>query len=379
MTRQFRRWGILFVVTVLLGLAEGGLIAHTLLYKYGTVPIRSVLAGAPIVGVLLYWWANTLEELLSMISILTIVAGVSTIAAYVTPLFVLPDPSVPEQNVLLLNALNRTFLHLGLSTVLVVFGALATAVAYREELLPDSWLEYRGRPNVRIALVTIAIMLAAVTLTVPLLQNYASAVGQQDIEASVDRICYLPSEDTVYVSIAVPNNMAGQLWIESYLFEITWGEDGRVAHRGFPDEPIPSRETGYVNARATIDENVSGPIETPTRVEISGFVYTSAFNDYNIRIDVPTTEVTVRKCGNDTVSNDSVVETHAVEGPGRDSWEKSRPLKIARTVTPFARQTASRLLTVPRRGRPSSIAASPYRTSGDGLGGAMVTGPVGRS
>jgi len=177
---------MLLVVAILLGLSEGGLIAYTLLYKYGTVPIRSVLVAAPIVGVVLYWWANTLEELLSMISALTIVAGVSTIVVYATPLYVLPDPSVAEQNVLLLDALNRTFLHLGLSTVLVVFGALGTAIAYRESLLPDRWLENRGRPNAGIALITVAIVLVAGILAVPMIQNYASAVDQQGVEASVD-------------------------------------------------------------------------------------------------------------------------------------------------------------------------------------------------
>jgi hypothetical protein len=350
MIQKFRRWGILLVVSILLGLSEGGLIAYTLLYKYGTLPIRTVLAAAPIVGVVLYWWANTLEELLSMISALTIVAGVSTIVAYSTPLFVLPDPSVAEQNVLLLDALNRTFLHLGLSTVLVVFGALATAIAYREALLPDSWLEQRGRPNAGIALVTVAIVLVAGTLAVPMLQNYASAVGQQDVEASVDRICYLPSEDTIYVSIAVPNNMGGQLWIDSYLFEVTWGEDGRVAPRGFPDEPIPPRETGYVNAWATIDENVSEPIATPTRVEISGFIYTYAFNDYAIRIDVPPTDVTVRECGNDTVPNESVVETESLERPVRDSQDRTPAGETSENVRPATRQPI-----VDRRSTPSAV------------------------
>jgi len=147
MKRRLARWGLLFVVAVLLGTAVGGLLSHTLLYKYASLPFRWLVLASPVVGVLLYWWVDSLEELLGTMSVLIVVAGITTLLAYATPLFLLPSPTVAEQNVLLLDALNRTFMHLGLAAVLVVLGVLVAAVGYRERLVPDRWHEVRGRPN----------------------------------------------------------------------------------------------------------------------------------------------------------------------------------------------------------------------------------------
>lgn len=305
MKRRLTRWGLLFVVAFLLGAAVGGLLSHTLLYKYASLPFRWLVLASPAVGVLLYWWVDSLEELLGTMSVLIVVAGITTLLAFATPLFLLPSPTVAEQNVLLLDALNRTFMHLGLAAVLVVLGVLVAAVGYRERLVPDRWHGTRGQPNAVLVMLTVTILVIAGVFALPLVRNYGSAVDQRDVEPTVDRACYFPEEETVYVSIAVPNRLADQLWIDSYLLQIEGPWEKPVALRGFPHDPIPPDETGYVEAWVEVDGNVSSAMETPVQVELSGYIYTKAFNEYSTRLDVPPTEVTVRQCGNESVGTGS--------------------------------------------------------------------------
>lgn len=288
-------------VAVLLGVAVGGLLSQTLLYKYGSLPIRWVVLFTPVVGAVLYWWTDVLEELLSAVSVSIIVAGLTTVLAYATPLFVIRSPSVAEQNVLLLDAINRTFLYLGLTAVLLVIGSVVAAFAYRERLVPDRLLENRGRPSAALVLLTVGIVVIAGTLAVPLVRNYGSAAEQREVEPSVDRVCHFPEEGTIYVSIAVQNRLTDRLWIDSYLLQVSGLEPEPIALRGFPHAPIGSGETGYVEAWIDVDENLSSALAGPAEVEISGYIYTEAFNDFSVRLDVSATEVVIDRCGNESV------------------------------------------------------------------------------
>lgn len=309
MKRRLDRWGVLFLVSLLLGVAVGGLLSQALLFEYGVVPVRWLLLATPVVGAVLYWWTDRLEELLSTISVSIVIAGLTTLLAFLTPLFVVRTSTVAEQNILLLNALSRTFLHLGLAAVLVVVGVVVTAVAYRERLVPDRLFEHRGEPSAILVVLTVMIVMVAGTLAVPLVRNYGSAVEQRGVDPSVDRVCYFPEEDTIYVSIGVPNRLTDRMWIDSYLFQIRGVGPKPIALRGFPNEPIPAGETGTVGAWIEVDNNVSAALEDPARAEISGYIYAEAFNDFSTRLDLPTTAVTIDQCGNETGGTGAKNET----------------------------------------------------------------------
>ncbi|MFQ3294118.1 MAG: hypothetical protein ACI9PP_000869 [Halobacteriales archaeon] len=58
MRRGLARWGLLFAVAVLLGVAMGGFLSHSLLNEYGSIPIRWVMPFTPVVRAVLYWWTD---------------------------------------------------------------------------------------------------------------------------------------------------------------------------------------------------------------------------------------------------------------------------------------------------------------------------------
>ncbi|MDY6818339.1 MAG: hypothetical protein SVG88_06720 [Halobacteriales archaeon] len=291
-----RQWIALPLVAVLLGTTVGGLLAHTLLYQYGSLPVPYLVGVSPLVGLLLYWWTDSLWEVLVTLFLVTIVAFLTAVAVFSTPLYVLENTTVVESNLLLLNSIAQTILFSGLTAILLAVGIIIASFLFREGLLPDTWRAYRGQLTLQLAVVTLVVVLIGAGVTGTLVRNYGSAVEQGTEAVDVGEVTVVESNNQLRSSLVVRNRLAEPMTIDSYLVHY-WinGSNEPLTDRGFPNRQIPAEDTGVVWVGIDADPAFELAGSDTAAVRITGFVYVTGFNGYRVRLDITEYRTVVRR------------------------------------------------------------------------------------
>lgn len=275
---QIRRTLVLVAAVVVLSTFLVGLQTNTLRYVYSTFPVPYLVVLAPLVGLVGYYWVTDMRETLLFLAGITVVTGVGTVAVLAAPVF-LQELSIPEQNLLVGNALGESLLFTGLSLVLVSAGMAVSALAQNEAgvVLPR-----RGS----IALAVVFLLVGGV-LVGTLALNFSSAVDQRGVEATVESVD--GGDGEVILGLAVENRLTQPLEIESVTLRL--GSGTPVSVTDFPDASIPPDERQTVTVDVDCEELSEEGLDSTADVTVRGQVQSNAFNDYDVRIPVAETTV----------------------------------------------------------------------------------------
>ncbi|MFW5948093.1 MAG: hypothetical protein ACOCSD_00655 [Halolamina sp.] len=270
---RVRRPLVLTGAVLLLSVFLIGLQTNTLRYEYGSVPIPYLVVLAPLAGLVAYQWVRDLREALLLLVGVVAVTGVGTVAVLSAPVF-LQSLSIPEQNLLVGNALGESLLFTALSLVLVAAG-MAVAALLSQEF--EVGLPPRGSVAVAMALLLVG---GALVGTIGL--NFSSAVEQRDVEATVESVD--GDGDEVIVSLDVANRLRAPLEVESVTLRL--GSGTPVSVTDFPDVTIPPDDRRTVTVHTTCGELAEDGLDETDDVTVRGQVQTTAFNEYDARIPV---------------------------------------------------------------------------------------------
>lgn len=272
-TPRRRRLAVV-AVAPLLGLSVAGLVAHTLLYRFGTVPVPFVVFGAVVVGAVLARWTRTLGEAIAAVGVAAATALAGAAWALAWPPIAAGGLSTAAANAIVVDAVSRAFVFVGLASVLVAFGMVVTTVLEQEVFEGTA-------PTQQLAAVTLAVVLVSVALGGTVVVNYAAATDARDATAAVDRVRVV--DDEVRAFVAVPGALNRELTVESIVVEVSVDGD-RVTGRRVTGGTVPPGQWGVF--RVTLPaEDVFGERD---RVEatVTGYVYVSAYNGYEARFTI---------------------------------------------------------------------------------------------
>lgn len=266
-------------VAVGLGAALGGLQAHTALYDFSVVPGRWLLVAAVLAGPVLYWWCDDIGELLAGISLTLVATMVSAVAARSVPVYV-QDLTIPEQNLVLLNAISESLIYTGLTGVLFAFGLVLGALVVKE-LEPGDLLGGHGR-TVAIAL-TVVMIAGGVLLGAVVASNYAAAIDQRDAPAEVNWV--EESDGEVRIGIVVDNRLPARMHVDSAVLTFA-GDNQRASQSAFPRGYVEPESQGEFVVTVGCEKLSEEGVADADELSITGNVYVVAFNDYNQRIPI---------------------------------------------------------------------------------------------
>ncbi|MFB6301181.1 MAG: hypothetical protein ABEH65_13080 [Halobacteriales archaeon] len=266
------------------GLTTGGLLAYDALFQYGTVPFEHAIFVVPFVGILLAWWTMDFRTRLVAFGLQAGVAGIVVAIAFVIPLFVIKTPTTVERTLLLSNAIARAIVLAMLGTLLTVLGAVITIGVGRELF---SFTRLSTGPWVKVGL-TVVLLVGSIGLVGTAAHNYGSAVEQRGVTPELaGQIEMRPTG--VELTLSIPNRLTEPLSIESVLLAVDRPDGERLTVRAFPDRSIPARSRGTVTIVLGTDRFPDRDPLTDSTVTVSGFIYTTSFNGYRARLDLPTT------------------------------------------------------------------------------------------
>lgn len=265
---------ILVISVALLGLQ-----VQTARYAYGSVPIPYTVVLAPLLGIVVYFWTTSTSETITALLGAAFLTGVGTVAVLATPMFV-QELAVPQENVILMGAVQEAIGYTALGGALLAAGAVVGTVA-RHSI--DLELD-RGRSVV----IAVVCLLVGALLAGSIVVNLSSSVDQSDVEAEVESIESV--EETIEIRIGVENRLTDELRINSGNLQLSDGGTP-VSVSGFPGETISSGDRGTVTLQTSCADLEDGGLGDADDIRITGLLYAESFNAYEFRISVAETTV----------------------------------------------------------------------------------------
>ena len=269
-----RRRLLLVAVSVLFGVVLAGPLVARSLSAFSPLPVPNPLVFAPVTGLLIYWWTESIEEVLAVLVGTTLVGTVIVVGFLSIPAFIL-EASVSGRGAVyqssIFNALVKIIFSLPFVAITIVFASLVDSeLGLLERYHP------RGKLTRRLIALTVGLAVLALVVAGILGANYASVAEQSTTEVEV--VGVEPAGEAIEVEVRVPNRLRTNMYVRSVVVD--------VALNG----STPQRAVSL--SRAWIDEDTSrtfvvtvGDISPAAyrnaeSVRITGVVRIEAFRTY---------------------------------------------------------------------------------------------------
>lgn len=281
MSRTLPRSLELLLAGVALGTALGGPFAYEALSTYRTLPIPNPLFLAPVVGLLVYWWSTDLREGLWLVGVVAAVAGLQMILVLSVPAFVL-DASPAGRAAVYQTAIFNAITSLVLPLPFVVITVVAASLLDTETNVLD-WME-RGRPDVNLVAITLALVAISGVLSGVVGLNYASAAEQSRADVTIAGID--ADGERVAVTVTVPNRLRASMAVESVVLDFRLDDSRNVRASRILDARVPPGATGRFVVEVDPGELSPSAYRGAASVHVEGIVRVSAFHDYDVDLRV---------------------------------------------------------------------------------------------
>lgn len=258
-----------------------GLQVQTARYAYGSFSIPYPIVLAPILGIVVYHWASSTTETVTALVGITLLTGVGTTAVLATPIFI-QDLPVPQENVILMGAIQESIGYAALGGILLAAGAVVGAVTRHS-------IDLELGPS-RSVVVGVVCLLVGALLAGSIIINLSSATEQSGVEAEIESID--AAEDALNVRLTVENRLTEEMRIDSGNLQLS-SDGGSVSVSGFPEESIPSGEVGTVTLETSCENLADGGVGQSGQLQVTGQLSAGSFNAYEFRISVRQVTVTV--------------------------------------------------------------------------------------
>lgn len=286
MDHTTRRRLLLVAVSVLLGVALAGPLVASALSPFSALPVPNPVVFTPVLGLLIYWWTDGIEEVLAVL-VGTILVGTVVVVGFLSiPAFVL-DASVAGRGALLqssiFNALVKIIFALPFVAITVVFASvLDSELGLLERYHP------RGEPTRQLLALTVGLALLALVVGGALGANYASVAEQSTAEVEVVGVD--TSGEAIQVEVRVPNRLRTEMYVRSIVVDVAL--NGSTPERGVSLTRTWVDEGTARTFVVTVDEISPAAYQDAESVRITGIVRIEAFRSYEtgLRIDPWTRE-----------------------------------------------------------------------------------------
>ncbi len=284
----WRRWLLLGFVGAIAGTGIGSLFFVSEFYEYSPFefPLPNFVI-IPTVGMLLYFWTRTVDEVLALSSLTALVCGTVAAIAYLTPLFVQDGMIDTQRHMLTTQAFSRFVGGVSLSAVLLGCG-LIVGVILRNEVLgrPADDEVMRRRRRMLVAAT------GAATLPIPVwgtrvATNYAAALEYRGRRATVTDT-QLRGEE-LDVTVSIPNDLPDEVLVESVLVQVAGGYE-RESTSSLPEKTIPSESS--LELSVAVGSIAAVLDEEPDAIHIDGYVNVSGLTGFEERMRIDPYETT---------------------------------------------------------------------------------------
>ncbi len=282
-----KRTLVLSIVGLLCGLGAGSVFFVWEYYEYAPVRFMTAIPViVPLFGLMLYFWTQSLREVLSILSATALLGGTISALMYLTPLYVFETVPDAQRYMLTTQAFSRFALAFTLGGVLLGAGVIVGAIL-RNEVLggpTDDWTVDQHRRSLIAS--TGALTVSSALLGASVVNNYATAFEHREYHATID-----DGElqgDELSVTLSVPNALAGDLQIDSIVMHVT-GEYERLTWSTLPEETVPSDSS--FDLPLEIGSVAEVLDEDPETIRIDGYVNISAFASLEERMLIDEYEV----------------------------------------------------------------------------------------
>lgn len=258
-----------------------GLQVQTARYAYGSFPIPYPIVLAPVLGIVVYYWATSTTETVTALVGITLLTGVGTTAVLATPMFV-QDLPVPQENVILMGAIQESIGYAALGGILLAAGAVIGALTKHSidlELGPGSSV-----------VVGVVCLLVGALLAGSIIINVSSTTEQSGVEAEVESIDI--TENVLNVQLSIENRLTEEMRIDSGNLQLS-GDGSSVSISGFPEKSIPPGERGTVTLETSCENLADSGVGQSGQLQVTGQLSAVSFNAYEFRISVRQATVSV--------------------------------------------------------------------------------------
>lgn len=297
---ETRRWVLVLVVSVALGVVQAAALAHHALYEFASYPLPYAIVLTFLVGALWYRWTASFRETAAAFGVLIGVCATILMAVFTAPSRALDRPAVDAfpivvraplgdpADVILQVAGFRTLLLLFLAVPLLVMTA-AVLCAVHGEFAVGEWFGQRGTLSPILIVVTVASLLLTGGMLTTVTSNYVSVVDQNGTPMTVDGVAVESSQ--VAVTISVHNRLASPMVVrkvELYLYVDGHGWEGTTTEI---DVTVPTANTEQVTVQFPVSDFDPETVCRAERVRVDGLVSVSAFDHYRETFPVVETAV----------------------------------------------------------------------------------------
>lgn len=272
---------VLVAAAIAIGVALGGPYAHAALSQYTTFPFFDPLLLTPIVGFLIYWWADGIHEGLMLIGLVTLSACLYMVLVLSIPVFVL-DSSAGGRAAVYQAAIFNTATSVLLSLPFIVISAAFSVVLDTETKLLDR-LD-RDPASQKIVAVTLALFLAGLVVSGAVGLNYVSAVEQSQADVTIDEVGVVDGRVTIVVT--VPNKMRASMEVESIVLDITVNETEYVRTADVVRQDVDSNQTGRFTISIERETLSADRFRRASSIRLEGVVRISAFRGYETDLTI---------------------------------------------------------------------------------------------
>ena len=211
-----RRRLLLVAVSALLGVVLAGPLVARSLSAFSPLPVPNPVVFTPLIGLLIYWWTDGIEEVLAVLVGTTLVGTVVVVGFLSIPAFVL-EASVDGRGAVyqssIFNALVKIIFALPFVALTVVFASLVDSeLGLLERYHP------RGEPTRQLVALTAGVALLALVVAGGLGANYASVVDQSTAEVEVIGVDTVG--EAIEVEVRVPNRLRTEMYVRSVVVDV---------------------------------------------------------------------------------------------------------------------------------------------------------------
>lgn len=264
---------------VALGVLLGAPAAASVLAPFSWVPVPNPVLIAPVVGVLLYWWTDGIEEVLGGV-ILVAIAGLAVVVLTVSaPALVLN--ATAGQGAIYQTGFFNAIASMALAVPFVGLTAALASVLDTELGLLRQY-HPRGVITPRLVAATVGLALLSALLAGSVGANYASVAAQSQVDVTVVGVDV--GEETVAVDVRVPNRLRATMRVQSIVLDVRINGTEPLRATSLQRATVSRGENRTFEV--TVDELSPAAYRDAESIRITGVVRFRAFRGYESSVPV---------------------------------------------------------------------------------------------
>jgi hypothetical protein len=265
---------LLVAVSVLLGVALAGPLVAGALSPFSPLPVPNPVVFTPVLGLLIYWWTDGIEEVLAVLVGTTVVGTLVVVGFLSIPAFVL-DASVAGRGAVYQSSIFNAFIKIVFALPFVAITVVAASLLDSELGVLERY-HPRATPTRRLVALTVGLALVALVVAGGLGANYASVADQST--AQVEVVGVDTTGEAIDVEVRVPNRLRTEMYVRSVVVDVTL--NGSTPNRGVSLTRAWIDEGSSRTFVVTVDEISPSDYRDAESVRITGIVRIEAFRSY---------------------------------------------------------------------------------------------------